>query len=268
MRVGVVGQTARDLISGPEGGAPAERLGGAPVYSARALRFAGHEPVVVAKGPRLDGAVNLPATGTFVSRLELLAGGLRQTIEATGDPFTAREAVDAILPALAGCRWALLGGQTAGDFPPETIAALVDAGLRVIVDAQGLARGPDPGPVRLRPFALAALDGATAVKLNEDEAQALGVGRDERALRRLGLPEVVVTLGERGALVVADGESAFVAPTAPPFANPPGAGDSWAALYAAARSAGVDPGASAEQATHGVEALYGGAGPGAPIPAG
>ncbi len=264
MRVGIVGQTARDLMSGPEGGAPVERLGGAPVYSARALRFAGHEPIVVAKGPHLDGAVNLPSRTMFVSRLELLAAGLRQTIEATGDPFTAQEAVETIAPALADCRWVLLGGQTAGDFPPETIAALVDAGLRVIVDAQGLARGPHPGPVRLRPFPLEALDGATAVKLNEDEARALGVGRDERALRRLGLPEVIVTLGERGALVIADGTSAFVEPTAPPFANPTGAGDSWAALYAAARGAGANPGAAAEQATHGVEALYGGAVPGPP----
>jgi sugar/nucleoside kinase (ribokinase family) len=256
VKVGVVGQTARDVVTAGGSGSPVERLGGATVYASRALRFAGFEPVVVSKGPVLEGAVNLPSERVFVSRLELLAGGLRQAVEATGDPFTARDVEESIAPALAGCRWVLLGGQTAGDFPPETIAALAAAGHRLILDAQGQARGHEPGPVALRPFPPELLAGVQAVKLNELEARAV-VGRvDERALAGLGVPEVLVTLGERGAVLLVDGVLHRVPGTGIAFADPTGAGDSWAAIYAGGRTSGLEPLAAAERATATVERLY------------
>jgi hypothetical protein len=256
MKVGVVGQTARDIVSGPNGDEPVERLGGATLYASRALRFAGYEPVVVSKGPPLEGAVNLPSEATFVSRLELLPGGLRQTIEGVGDPFTPGEARDVVAPALEGCRWVLLGGQTAGDFPPETIAALAEAGFRLIVDGQGQARGRDPGPVRLHSFSPALLAGAHAVKLNELEARAVAGGVDAASLAGLEVPEVLVTLGERGAILFCDGAVHRIDAGAASFPDPTGAGDSWAAVYAGGRTQGLDARAAAELATRTVERLY------------
>ena len=55
-------------------------------------------------------------------------GGVEQWVEAVGEPF----APDEVLAAVDGCDWVILGGQTAGDFPPETIAGLADAGHRVV----------------------------------------------------------------------------------------------------------------------------------------
>src|SRR5947207_469049 len=61
---------------------------------------------------------------------------------------------------------------------------------------------------------------------------------DVAALR---VPEIIVTLGERGALVIHDGVEQHV-PTRPlNVANPTGAGDAFAMGYLAARSEGLGP---------------------------
>ena len=67
----------------------------------------------------------------------------------------------------------ILGGQASTDFPPDMIAVLAEAGLLVCIDAQGLARGPDPGPLRLRPFPAEAVAGAAMLKLSRAEAMAV-----------------------------------------------------------------------------------------------
>jgi hypothetical protein len=257
VKVGVVGQSADDHVRHPDGRRK-RRVGGAPVYSARALRFAGFEPVVLAKGVPIPDARMLPARRAFVSHLHLHADGLEQTIGACGDPFTPAEATDVLVPALAGCRWVLLGTQTAGDFPPETIAALAGAGYELLLDGQGPARGDEPGPVRLRPFAPSAVAGVTALKLNHHEATAALGTLEPARLAALGVPEVLVTRGHLSALVVVEGDVDEVPAGAPRFADPTGAGDSWAALYAAARSRGDVPVAAARFAAATVERLYSG----------
>ncbi len=57
-----------------------------------------------------------------------------------------------MLPLLDGLRVGDPGRAGLHRLPPDMIAVLAAAGLRVGIDAQGLARGPDPGPLRLRPF--------------------------------------------------------------------------------------------------------------------
>ena len=100
--------------------------------------------------------------------------GVEQWVEAVGEPFAPEE----VLAAVDGCDWVILGGQTAGDFPPETIAGLAEAGHRVCIDGQGLCRGDAPGPVRLRPFPPDAIRGVSILKLNRAEAEAAAGGLD------------------------------------------------------------------------------------------
>ena len=88
------------------------------------------------------------------------------------------------------------------------------------------------------------------LKLAEEEAEVLAPGLDEEALSALGVAEVVITLGSRGAAVLAGGRLQHIA--ARPLAgeiDPTGAGDAFAAAYLAARSEGHAPPASARRAT-------------------
>jgi len=81
----------------------------------------------------------------------------------------------------------------------------------------------------------------TILKLSEFEAELLG-GLDETSLRAFGVPEVVVTLGSRGALVL-DRRGLTEVPGRPvePAVDPTGAGDAFGAAYLAARANGNGP---------------------------
>ncbi len=157
-----------------------------------------------------------------------------------------------MLPALEGCDWVLLGGQTAGDFPVETIAVLAAAGHRICLDGQGLARGSRVGPVRLVAIAQRDVTGVTALKMNRAEAEAAG---------RLDVPELLVTGAEQGVVVRWQDEQYEIAGNGRRFADPTGAGDSFGALYCLERSRGVLPPAAALFAVETVQRLYAG-GPG------
>jgi sugar/nucleoside kinase (ribokinase family) len=94
------------------------------------------------------------------------------------------------------------------------------------------------------------------LKLAEDEAVTLVGEPSQEALRSLGVPEVVVTLGSRGALVLADGRLEPV-PARPVDGDPTGAGDAFLAAYLVSRAAGHAPVASARRATGVVADLLG-----------
>jgi sugar/nucleoside kinase (ribokinase family) len=230
--VGVLGPAADDRVVLEEG-VEQRRPGGTPHYAARALRAAGATPVVIEEG-------------TLLSQLEHTAAGTRQQILSLPEPLDAARAA-VLLPQLRGCRWLLLGGQTGGDFPPETLAVLAAAGHLLCMDGQGLARGSRVGPVRLGPITPAALEGVTALKLNLAEALQAGP---------LAVPELLVTRAERGCLVTVDGVEHVVEGNGRRFADPTGAGDSFAALYCLGRTRGLDPPAAAGFAQHEVERLY------------
>jgi sugar/nucleoside kinase (ribokinase family) len=106
------------------------------------------------------------------------------------------------------------------------------------------------GPLTLAgPADRAVLGHVDVLKLAEEEAHAL-VGKPTAAsLSTLGVPEVVVTAGSRGALVWSDARLRQV-PARPPLedVDPTGAGDAFAALYLAARLDGAPPLAAAESA--------------------
>ena len=94
----------------------------------------------------------------------------------------------------------------------------------------------------------------TVLKLAEEEAEALVGGLDPDALAALGPPEVVVTFGSRGSLVVAGGRAEHVHARYVD-ADPTGSGDAFSAAYLAGRSQGLEPMSAARQATGVVGAL-------------
>ena len=123
-------------------------------------------------------------------------------------------------------------------------------------DGQGLARSSEIGPVTLdRNFDPALLRHVDVLKLSQEEAEALGVGLEERALRSLGVPEIVVTLGSNGSVVYADGLAERV-PTRPlDVPDPTGAGDQFTAAYVSYRSRRHSPVAAARLASEVVHSL-------------
>jgi pfkB family carbohydrate kinase len=249
--IALIGPTTIDTVTSLSGETEV-RPGGAPLYGLRALRAEGAEPVVITKGAGLEATLVLPSQEPVLSVLVHRPGGLEQRLEAVGEPFTPAEVHGPMAPLLRGCSFALLGAQSAGDFPPETIAAIAEAGPRVCLDAQGLTRGATRGPVRLRPFPLEAVRGVGILKLNAAEAAAAG---DLDALAA-AVDEVLVTDGPRGATVIAAGERLEAPGSGHPFDDPTGAGDSFGAAYLLQRERGHDPHRAAVEAVALVERLY------------
>lgn len=251
MTIALIGHMTVDTVTAA--GCPAQlRPGGAPLYGRRALLAAGAEPVVIAKGDGAGEGLVLEWSSPVLSVLVHGPGGLVQRLDSVGDPFTAEEVRGPMAPLLEGCRWAILGAQSGGDFPPRTIAALREAGLRVCLDGQGLARGDVPGAVRLRSFPAQAVAGVQVLKLNLAEARAFG---ELDRLREL-VPELLVTDGPRGATVLTGAGTARVAGSGQPFADPTGAGDSFLAGYVLGRERGLEPDRAAASAVELVERLF------------
>lgn len=229
----MIGAATRDTIE-LDSAPPQHRPGGTPLYAARALRFAGADPIAI-------------ETGSLHSLISHGPGGTDQQILTLPDPVTPERARDALVPALRGCAWVLLGGQTAGDFPPETIAVLVAAGHRLCLDGQGLSRGSRIGPVRMGAIEQHAVAGVAALKLNSSEHSAAGSPE---------VPELLVTRAERGATLFWEGRRHDLEGDGQRFDDPTGAGDSFAALYCLARSEGRSPPQAARFALDAVQRLY------------
>ena len=263
--IALLGQTVLDEIIHPDG-SEEHRCGGAPIFAAHALSAAGIRGIVVTRGgdDELYAALNRrglpvligPTEDTFVSRLTLKPGGLRDhEIAALGDPFLPEDINGWAKSSLASASTIVVGTQWRDDVPPESVAALVALGRRVVFDAQGLAR-PGLGEVRpVGPFDPASVAGVAAIKFSDEEAQALLGGTDATALARAGVPIVVVTYGEGGCEVWTEDEPEILripADRIPHLADTVGAGDMFTALCAAALDADEPPRMAAVTATYGV----------------
>lgn len=241
--VGVVGQVSRDLVHGEA------RLGGPVLYASRALAAAGAEFVAAAKCTPVEaellapGVECLPARSVpaFSFRYD---GDVREmTVESLGEPWTPGDLER--LPELPG--WVQVGAVTRSDFPAATLAALA-RGRQLALDAHGLARVPRLGPLALdAAYDPALLEHVAVLKLAEEEALAIAGSIEPDALRALGVPEVVLTFGSRGALVVTPGAAERVDAHRRPGLDPTGAGDVFLAGYVLARAEGVDPVAAAHR---------------------
>jgi len=89
-----------------------------------------------------------------------------------------------------------------------------------------------------------------------DEANVLVGSADPEALAELGVPELVLTLGANGSVVIVRGHAEHV-PARPVGngADPTGAGDAFGVAYLAARADGHAPASAARRATALVAAL-------------
>jgi len=209
-------------------------------------------------------ALGVPVAWRAAERTAVFAiayDGERRTleVEAAGSPWSAEDTAWAAT-ALAGVGWVHVAPLLRSDFD-ATGLALLASGRRLSLDGQGLVRVVRDGRLELDPdYDPALLEHVTVLKLAEDEAEALGGGIDGEALRGLGVPEVVVTLGSRGSLVVTS-RSARRIPTSalpPASVDPTGAGDAFAAAYLVARAGGTAPGTAARRASSVVGGLLSG----------
>ncbi|MDH4102894.1 MAG: carbohydrate kinase family protein, partial [Thermoleophilia bacterium] len=88
----------------------------------------------------------------------------------------------------------------------------------------------------------AALRSLAVLKLNEDEARILAGGVEPDLLRALGIPEIVLTLGSAGALLVTtSGSERIEQVPVEGVVDPTGAGDAFSAAYVSARAQGATP---------------------------
>ena len=188
----------------------------------------------------------LPSSAT--TRYSFHYDGERRVMrqEAIADPWSPEQA----LAAAAGATLIYLAALTRTDFPLETIAALANGGRRLLIDAHGLVRTPALGALVVDAEIGAVLRHVTFLKLNDEEAEILSGGTDEDAVRSLEVPEVLLTLGSQGSLVVAGDVAARIEAT--PIdgrVDPTGAGDMFSAAYLDERSRGTSPGDAARQAS-------------------
>ena len=264
--IGLIGQSVLDRTFWPDGRIE-ERLGGAPVFAARAIADV-WPAVVLTHGGTAElrqplhelglRIVEGPSPLTSVFEVMLYGDGTwSENVTAIGDPFTERDLQTWMAADLVACTSIVCGTQLRGDFTAETLAALGQGGRRLYLDGQGPARPRRLGPIRLEgPLDRDSLRSVSVLKLGEEEADTLIGGIDAEAARATGVPVVVVTRGEQGAIVLADGHSTEIRVEAVlGLADTVGAGDSFLALMAAAAEAGADPIAATRRACDGVAKL-------------
>ena len=245
--VAVVGNLARDRV---DGGPP--QPGGCPFFAAYALRAIDRPGLILTRCAEADLALfdgpvrglGVPVTilpGAHTSGFDhAYAGETRNTtVTEVGDAWTADDASH-LGPDVTMVHVAPL---LRSDFPAEALAALARDGRRVSLDAQGLVRAPQLGPlVQNADFEPSVLATVSVLKLSEEEAGIVAGGTfDASTARALGVPEVLVTLGSQGEDVWFDGERTHV-PTTPVLdVETTGAGDAFMVAYVSARQDGATP---------------------------
>jgi sugar/nucleoside kinase (ribokinase family) len=253
-RIAAIGNVSRDVVAG---GAP--RIGGSVYYSARALARVGADAHAAASGAAGDKdellqhleALGLPVRwfeSSETTQYSFEYDGERRIMHqiAVADPWSPEQAVEAV----GGAEWVHVGALTRTDFPEPTLAVLATAGHRLLVDAQGLVRTALLGPLQTDAEIGDALGHVAILKLDHEEAEALVGTSSPDALRALDVPEVILTLGSRGAFVVTpELVEGVPARDVREVADPTGAGDTFSAAYLAARSEGAEPVEAARRAT-------------------
>jgi sugar/nucleoside kinase (ribokinase family) len=183
-------------------------------------------------------------------------GRREMRVEAIGEPWADGDDPE---QALRRVEWVHVTPLLRGDFPPEALERITRR-RRVLLDGHGLVRSRRLGPLVVDgDFDRTILRHVSILKLAEEEAHAiLGHGELEE-LRELGVPEIVVTFGAGGSLVLARGASVRVA-AQPARGDPTGAGDAFSVAYLSARAGGHRPISAARRASAVVSALLSAAG--------
>jgi sugar/nucleoside kinase (ribokinase family) len=232
------------------------RPGGAVFHAARALARTGEDARVVARCGATDTELLLPPLEALGLPITFQAGESTAAftfhyegdhrvmqVDGVGDPWTVEDAATWVADALGDVVWVQVGALLRTDFAAPTLAAIAAVGRKLLVDAQGLVRLARVGPLaRDADVDPEIFESLAALKLNEDEATILAGGAEPESLRTLGVPEVVVTLGSAGALVVTATEAERIPPAeVGPVTDPTGAGDAFSAVYLATRAREAEP---------------------------
>jgi sugar/nucleoside kinase (ribokinase family) len=249
--IALIGNLSCDLFPGR-----VPRVGGGAYHGARALSRLRVPACVITRCAAAERETLLPPLVRLGTPVQWIRGDSTSTfafefdgeqrtmeVEEIGDQW---QPVDLRLPSRA--RWVHLAALFRGEFPAETVASLARRS-RVSLDAQGLVRAPELGPLRLDDeYDPEILRHVWVLKLADEEARVVG------DVTALGIKEVVVTHGSRGSTVYCGGTSEFV-PARPLDVNATGAGDAFATAYVAGRDAGLRPVGAARRATAVVAAV-------------
>jgi sugar/nucleoside kinase (ribokinase family) len=244
--IALLGNLSRDYLPGKP-----PRVGGGAYHGARALQRLRVPARVVARCALVDRDELLPPLVGLGSPVRYVPGESTATFTMSYDGDVREMHVDALgdvwLPADVpelppSVRWAHVAPLARSDFPPETLALLARR-RRLSFDGQGLVRAPELGPLQLNAdFDPELLRHVWVLKLSDEEAEVIG------DIARLGVREVVVTHGSRGATVYAGGRREEV-PARPVNADPTGSGDVFTTAYVIARNGGCAPAGAARRAT-------------------
>ena len=265
--IGLIGNLTVDRVDGRP-----PRIGGTVYYGARAAARIGADTAIATRCAaedrdsllsQLEG-FGLPVTWspgsvTAAFAFSYVGDHREMEVEAVGDPWTPAD-VEGWAGVALDTEWVHVGALLRSDFPAETLAALAAGGRRLLVDAQGLVRVGAVGPLRCDgDIDRRLLQHLAVLKLSEEESEILAGGTDPDALRSLGVPEVLLTLGSTGSLVVAGGieERIEVTPITADV-DPTGAGDTYALAYLHARARGQEPIEAARAASAVVAAILAG----------
>jgi sugar/nucleoside kinase (ribokinase family) len=239
----VAGNLSLDRIAGAR-----PHVGGGPYHAARALRLLATRGELIARCADADRSLLLPRVAKLGVPVRLLRGTSTAAFSFSYDGDVRTMRVDAIgdtwTPDDARrvgrqVRWLHVAPLLRSDFPAETLAEL-GRNRRLLLDGQGLVRRPQIGPLELDgDFDREMLRHVTILKLAEDEADIVG---------DVDVPELIVTLGSRGAIVHSNGRETRV-PAWPLARDPTGAGDVFSASYLVSRATGHSPAAAARRAT-------------------
>ena len=267
-RIAVIGNLAVDRI----GGSP-PRVGGGAYYAARAAAHIGADAAIVTRCAPADREVALAPLERL--GLEVVCLDASETtafsfhyegehrvmhVDAVGDDWTGEDLLRAA-PRLANAEWVQIAGLLRSHFPTGVVASLAASGKRLLLDAQGILRRARTGPLeRDDEVDRGVFEHLAVLKLNEDEGRVLAGGLEPEELRALGVEEILLTLGSKGALVIA-GDDVTEVPAQPArgAVDPTGAGDSFSVVYLDGRARGLDPAAAAERASGVVAELIGSA---------
>jgi sugar/nucleoside kinase (ribokinase family) len=245
----VLGAITRDL----EGGRAAVP-GGVVHYAGRAFAALGARTRAVTRvreadagellAPLIAAGVEvraLPSAATTTYANDYSGAEDRHELLAASDPI----GPDDLPPAWRSADVIQLGPLHRRDLLPETLASL--SGFTGI-DLQGLVRLADKSGTRLAPNPALKdyLAHVSVAKASEEELAVLLEGRSLEAFRsEFGLAELLVTRGERGALVVTRWRVEEIATPQVPRRFPVGAGDVFLAAYLHARASDRSPAAAA-----------------------
>ena len=178
-------------------------------------------------------------------------GNREMRVETIGEPWSEGDEPER---ALRRVEWLHVAPLLRDDFPPETLERLARR-RRLLLDGHGLVRTRRVGPLTLDAgFDLALLRHVSILKLAAEEARAILGGADLEELRELGVPEVVVTFGAGGSLVLTR-DAAVRVKARPARGEPTGAGDAFSVAYLSARAGGQRPISAARRASALVTAL-------------